>query len=188
MRMSLTDWVGQLNTGRPFYHLADLMMLGELSRETARKAAQRLLKQGLLLRVGPELYANGLRPPSLEAAACALRPAYISFEHALFLHGVLSQAPTVVTCATLTHPGRVVTDLGEIQYHHITSRLYNSFEATPDGLVALPEKALLDLLYLRLRRGETHRLDEVDLSQLNQQLLTDLAQLYNRSVRSVLPS
>lgn len=183
--MSLADWVGHLNRGRPFFYLADLMKLGGQSRQTARKTAQRLRKQGLLMRVGPELYANGLRPPSIEAAACVLRPAYISFEHALFLHGLLSQATTLVTCATLGRPGRVTTDLGEIEYRHIKDALYHGFEPTPDGLLATPEKALLDLLYLRLRQGEKPRLDELDPTLLDQTTLTLLARFYPRSVRSL---
>jgi len=185
--MSLADWVGHLNRGQPFFYLADLMKLGGQTRHAARKTAQRLRKRGLLLHVGPELHANGLRPPSIEAAACVLRPAYVSFEHALFLHGLLSQAPIMITCATPGRPGPATTDLGEIKYHHIKDALYHGFEHTADGwLLAIPEKALLDLLYFRLRRGEEPRLDELDPSLLDQSTLIRLARLYPGSVRSLL--
>lgn len=145
MSVSVGAWVAILNTGRPFFHLADLMKLGQLERDAARKAAQRLLARRLLLRLGPELYANGLRPPSVEAASCALRAAYVSLEHALFLHGLMDQAPTCVTCVTLGRPGHVTTGLGAIACHHVAPRLYRGFTATEDGLLATPEKAFLDL-------------------------------------------
>jgi predicted transcriptional regulator of viral defense system len=180
---SLGDWVRVLNEGRPFFHLADLMKLGHLERDAARKAAQRLLARRLLLRVGPELYANGLRPPSLEAAACALRPAYISLEHALFLHGVLDQAPAVVTCVTLGRPGRVTTGLGELEFHRIAPRLYTGFEATPSGLLATPEKALLDLAYLRRLQHEREPFGEPNLENLNRETLTERAAAFPSTVQ-----
>lgn len=175
MSTSLADWVRVLNDGRPFFHLADLMKLGDLQRDAARKAAQRLVGRRLLRRVGPELYANGLRPPSLEAAACTLRPACVSLEHALFLHGVLDQAPTVVTCVTLGRPGRVVTDLGDVEYHRIAPRLYTGFERTGQGLLARPEKALLDLAYLRLQRRVRQPFGEWNLENVNRAELAKAA-------------
>jgi len=162
------------------------MKLGGLSRESARKTAQRLLTRGFLLRVGPELYANGLRVPTIEAAACALRVAYVSFEHALFRHGVLAQAPYLVTCATLGRPGRVKTGLGEVEYHRIARRLFTGFEASAEGLVAVPEKALLDLVYLRLLRGEQPLAGEWDFSELDHGALETFARDYPRTVAAVL--
>ena len=186
MRMSLDMWVALLNRGRPFLHLSDMMKLGGLNRETARKNAQRLLAKGILLRVGPELYANGLRVPTIEQAACVLRVAYVSFEHALFLHGMLDQAPYIVTCATLGRPGRVKTDLGEIEYHRLARRLFTGFETGTDGLFASPEKALLDLVYLRLRRGEEPLAGEWNFAELNRGTLAMLAKDYPKTVRAVL--
>jgi len=186
--MSVSTWVALFNRGQPFFHLSDLMKLGGLTRETARKNAQRLLAKGFLLRVGPELYANGLSPPTIEAAACVLRVAYVSFEHALFLHGVLNQAPYVVTCATLGRPGRVRTDLGEIEYHRIAPRLFTGFESSARGLLATPEKALLDLIYLRLRRGEVPLASEWNPSELDLDGLATLAGSYPKTVRAALKS
>ena len=180
--MSVSKWVALLNRGQPFFHLSDLMKLGELTRETARKNAQRLLAKGFLLRVGPELYANGLSLPTIEAAACVLRVAYVSFEHALFLHGVLDQAPYLVTCATLGRPGRVKTALGEIEYHRIAPRLFTGFEPSAGVLLATPEKALLDLVYLRLRRGEEPLAGEWNPDELNCVALATLAMNYPRTV------
>lgn len=181
--MSQGDWVRVLNEGRPFFHLADLMKLGLLGREAARKAAQRLLARKLLLRVGPELYANGLRVPSIEATACALRPAYVSLEHALFLHGALDQAPTVVTCITPGRPGRVTTGLGELEYHRIAPRLYTGFERTGQGLLATPEKALLDLAYLRRLTRSRQPFGELNLENIDRGRLAEQALAFPATVR-----
>lgn len=188
MRMSLDKWVGILNQGRPFFYLSDLMKLAGQNRSSARKSAQRLKTKGLLLRVGPELYANGLRPPSLEAAACALRVAYVSFEHALHGHGILDQGPIVVTCTTLGRPGRVKTDLGELEYHRIAPHLFHGFRREGDVLTATPEKALLDLVYLRLRRGEQPLAGEWNFSLLDITVLGALAGGYPKTVRNALNS
>ena len=186
MNMTLTRWIDVLNQGHPFFYLSDLMKLSGYSRETARKSAQRLLSRGLLLRVGPELYANGLHVPTIEAAACVLRVSYVSFEHALFLHGVMDQAPYVVTCATLGRPGRVETALGEIEYHRIARRLFTGFETHTDSLIATPEKALLDLFYLRKRRGEEPGVDEWNLSRIAPAALMAGAEDYPRSVATAI--
>lgn len=160
------------------------MKLSGLGRDSARKVAHRLMEQKFLLRIGPELYANGLHVPAVEAAACVLRTAYVSFEHALFLHGIVDQAPYVVTCATLGRPGRVSTALGEIHYHHIVRRLFRDFTSSTGGLLATPEKAVLDLLYLRLRQAVPLDTSEWNLSVLSAPKMAELLRLYPQTVGS----
>jgi predicted transcriptional regulator of viral defense system len=183
--MTTAAWVHVLHEGRPILRLSELMMLGGLSRAAVRKAAQRLMANGLLLRLGPELYANVLQRPSIEAVACALRPAYVSLESALFAHGLLSQAPLVTTCVTLGRPAQVETGLGEIVYHRIAARMFMGFEAHDDHALALPEKALLDFVYLQRRRGGFALPGELELDMLDLKRLQQLAAGFPGTVRAV---
>jgi len=150
--MTLANWVKILGGGRQFFYLADLMKLGKLDYEAARKAAHRLRKAGLLVRVGRELMVNGLWPPRLEMVACLVRrPAYVSLEYALFLHGALDQAPAVVTCVTTGRPGLVAMPVGTALYHRLAPSLFHGFADFEGFLLATPEKALLDHCYLKRR-------------------------------------
>lgn len=184
MTMTTAAWAHVLHQGRPILRLSELMMLGELSRDAARKAVQRMTENGLLSRLGPETYANGLNRPSIEAVACALRPAYVSLESAMFAHGFLSQAPLVTTCVTLGRPGRVLTELGEIVYHRIAVRLFAGFEPADDFLLATPEKALLDFVYLRRRCSGLALPGELDLAELDLQRLERVAVDFPSTVRA----
>jgi len=152
MGMTAAAWARVFSGGRPFYYVADLMKLGGLSYEAARKASARLERQGFLVRVGPQLLANALRPPTLEMLATTLRrPAYVSLQSALHFHGALDQAPPEITCVTVGRPGIVATPMGTISYHRISPRLFGALCITGEFAVASPEKALLDHCYLESR-------------------------------------
>src|SRR5205814_1695286 len=85
-----------------FVSLSSLAQLLELPVTSARIAARRLEKKGVVSRVGPGLYANLLAEPSLEQLAGLLwPPSYLSLEWALAFHGLSTQRPSEATCVTL---------------------------------------------------------------------------------------
>jgi predicted transcriptional regulator of viral defense system len=151
-----------------FVSLSSLAQLLELPLPSARIAARRLEKKGVLTRVGPGLYANHLADPSLEQLAGLLwPPSYLSLEWAMAYHGVSTQKPSEATCVTLQRPRRVQTALGILSYFHLSRPLFFGFKkekvhAGIEAWVAEPEKALLDWVYLRRRAGEPVALDEID--------------------------
>jgi hypothetical protein len=139
----------------------------------------RALAKGFVLRIARGVYINTLRDgePAIEEVACFLRtPSYISCEWALNRHGIILQAPYVCTVLTLDTAvgrsrdisfGRVV-----IEFSRITPRLFNGFEAKPGFNLALPEKALLDTLYLRKRIPFA---DELEADHLDKDILQRMA-------------
>jgi len=52
-----TDWTRIFRTGKTIYSLRELMRLSGLPISSMRRAAQRLVQKGLLLKLGKELYA-----------------------------------------------------------------------------------------------------------------------------------
>lgn len=150
----------------------------------------RALRRGLVERVAKGVYVNSFLKnyPAIEEVACFLRtPSYISCEWALNRHGIMMQSPavcTVLTLSTAVGVGRNLTWRGVIlEFSHIGSRLFTGFE-TRDGFnLALPEKALLDTIYLR--KTIPFR-DELDIDVLNSDLLVKMAEDYPAATRRLL--
>lgn len=167
-----------------FLSLGSVAALFGVPLTSARVLARRLERRELLTKVGPGLYANLQGKPTLEALAARLwRPCYLSFEWALLRHGISTQVPVEIACVTTNRSRRVLSRWGALRYHHFPPALFIGFaeETLPDGApawVALPEKAVLDTLYLKLLRGHPAETDEWDLSKLNRPRLRELLSLY----------
>ncbi len=194
----LARWVAALRGGAPFWRLGELMRVSGLSAAATRQAVHRLLRQGLLLRLGRGLYASPLAaggPPTLEQVPPLLYPpAYISLDSALFMHGVADQAPQVLTCVTTNRPRRFHTALGEIHFHRLKPSLFGGDEARGGAVsgvaggvaLASPEKAALDWVYLARYHGRSPALDEWNRGALAPARLHPLAARYPRAVRATL--
>ncbi|HBJ75704.1 MAG TPA: hypothetical protein DDY86_09455 [Syntrophaceae bacterium] len=147
----------------------------------------RALAKGFVERVTRGVYINRLREgePSVEEVACFLRtPSYISCEWALNRHGLILQSPVVCTVLTLDTAVGAARNIRfggiTIEFSRIAPRLFNGFE-TRDGFnMALPEKALLDTIYLRQHIPFA---DELDLDNIQKDKLMSLSELFPAIVR-----
>ncbi len=149
MIMGFRRWVRLLSGAPSLFRLADIMKWSGLSTAAARKASARLCDDGLLWRVGNQAFANRFHPPSLAQVATFIhRPGYISMGSVLAPEAS-SGLSGEVRCVTLVRPGIHHTPLGTIVFHKAARKLFWGFQAGNDEVLrALPEKALLDLLYL----------------------------------------
>jgi hypothetical protein len=146
--------------------------------------------KGLVERVARGVYINRLREakPGIEEVATFLRtPSYISCEWALNWHGVLLQSPVVCTVITLDTAVGVSRNIGyggaTIEFSRIAPRLFNGFETRDGSNLAVPEKALLDAIYLRKRIPFR---DELELERIDRNRLMSLAEPFPASVRKLL--
>ncbi len=167
--------------------------LRELSAFTHESAASvgmaliRAAKSGIVARVGT-LWLNMLEPPTLEEIAFELRPvSYVSFESVLYKNGVLSQSPRGgLSLATTGRPARVKTPFGDIRFIHISKPLFFGFD---DKRQALTEKAFLDMMYIRMRRGTFKEMTEVLYPEvLDRRLLQKFVRRFPEYVRKKLPT
>lgn len=142
-------------------------------------------RKGYVQKITNRIYWNVLfypQAPAVEQVACfARQPSYISGEWALNHHGVLLQSPTVCTAVSLHgavgRRNRISFAGCIIEYSRIKAELYLPDEIySHDGfLLATPEKALLDTIYLRRRLPFA---DELEIDVLNQKKLAALAARY----------
>lgn len=82
---------------------------------------------------------------------------YVSFLSALHLRGMLEQIPQVITLASTAHTSTVRTTAGVFEVHQIAPAIFDGFDWYKEEggfLVAEPEKALIDSLYLSSRKNK----------------------------------
>ena len=158
-------------------------MAGE-ARPATEMTLLRGARKGLVERVG-NLWLNMMDPPEpLEVALSLSSPSYLSFESALFRHNLLSQSPRgELTMVTSGRSHRFETPLGAIRFVHLKPELFFGFDTRR---VAFPEKAWLDLLYIRGRQGRKNLVsEEFYLKGLNRKSLTRMAKRFPVWVRLI---
>lgn len=149
----------------------------------------RALHSGMVERIAKGVYINSFLKdyPVIEEVGCFLRtPSYISCEWALNRHGILMQSPlycTVLTLSTAVGAWRNLAWRGvTLEFSHIACRLFSGYEPRDGFNLALPEKALLDTIYLR--KSIPFR-DELDMELLDKKRLARLAEVFPAATRKL---
>jgi predicted transcriptional regulator of viral defense system len=92
-------------------------------------------------------------------ASSLVKPSYVSLEKALEFHGMIPEAVAPYTSITTKRPARFTAEGTCFEYRHVKKSLFWGYESadknSQTGFIARPEKALLDLFYLR--DGEVSR-------------------------------
>lgn len=157
-----------------------------------RNALRRYELRGLVERVSTKIYINHLNQQfSPRDLVNILRPeSYISLESALVEKGVITQSPSVLTCVTPGYPQSFRSKSVNIIYRKISTELYWGMEEKSTRynkyLVAVPEKALLDWIYLSRQEGLPTPIDELHLQFLDLAKLKEYADRFPGTVREVI--
>jgi predicted transcriptional regulator of viral defense system len=81
------------------------------------------------------------------------RASYVSCQSALAFYGLIPEIVHTTLSVTAARPRRWETPLGAFEFHHVRPGRLRGYRMTDLGaqqaLVATPEKALLDLVYLQ---------------------------------------
>ncbi|MBI4600276.1 hypothetical protein HY732_05155 [Candidatus Uhrbacteria bacterium] len=153
----------------PYFTLQDIRIRGAVlfpSQLTLWK------KQGLIDKVKRGIYVFNDRKDGIqkeEIAFLLYGPSYISSESILRKHGLIPEMVYGTTSVTTRTTRRFTNSFGAFIYHHVTPRLFFGYTAhtTPHGkyLLADPEKAMLDYLYLNQDSIDT--IDDIDEIRIN---------------------
>ena len=145
--------------GRPVFTTRDLTAVSGRSASTIVQCLNRLAQQGLVMKVSRGVWAEaGSRAISpFEIIPCLFprQRVYVSFITALNLHGIIEQIPQVITLASTSHTKVIRAKASTFSIHQIAPAFFDGFDwYKGDGkfLIAEPEKALIDSLYLSSRR------------------------------------
>ncbi|PYU38466.1 MAG: hypothetical protein DMG54_30030 [Acidobacteria bacterium] len=160
----------------------------KLSERVVRDALRRYEARGLVERVSTKIYINHFNQQfSPRDLVNVLRPrSYISLESALVERGIITQSPSILTCVTPGYPQSFRGKSVSIVYRKISPELYWGYEEKATRynkyLIAEPEKALLDWIYLNRQEGLPTPLDELHLQFLIPAKLREYALRFPRTV------
>ena len=135
-----------------------LLFAGKTDPANARLQLARWVTAGRVIRLRRGLYS--IAPPYTKTRphpfllANRLQPAsYVSLQTALAFHGLIPDTVNRVTSVTAGRPEELDTPLGSFEFRHVKPGLLFGYRpidfSSQPAFVALPEKALLDLVYLQ---------------------------------------
>lgn len=156
--MSVLTAIKQLN--RPVFTTRELAAYYKGTLSNTTQALNYLEKKGVVLKIkrgvwGLNIGSERLSPYMVISFLSATQRLYVSFITALHLYGIIEQIPHAITLASTSHTRTIKTKLGTFFIHRISPSFFKGFDWYKNGgkfLIAEPEKALVDCLYISSRR------------------------------------
>ena len=150
---SLLFYIKQL--GRSIFTTSEIAKISGKSSSTVTQSLKYLESQGVIFKIcmgiWGEVGSNRISPYTLIPFLLPSSRGYVSFISALHLYGIIEQIPQVITVAATSHTRIIRTSIGTYAIHRIAPRFFDGFtwyKGTQNFLIAEPEKALIDSLYL----------------------------------------
>jgi predicted transcriptional regulator of viral defense system len=170
-----------------------LLLAGKVNPAHVRRQLSRWVKAGRIYQLRRGLYAlappfQKVKPHPFVVANQLVRGSYVSLQSTLAYYGLIPEYVPVMTSVTTSRPGRWETAMGNYEFRHIQPNLLFGYRSVDVGdkqqaLLASPEKALLDLIYLEPGADTPGYLRELRLQNLDQLDLTVLRHYTNRADR-----
>ena len=172
-----------LVAGEPVFETG-LLLAGDMDPLHTRRQLSRWVKAGKLYQLRRGVYAlappfGRVAPHPFFVANVMVSASYVSAQSALAYYGLIPEMVPVVVSITRCRPGEWQTALGRFTYRHIKAALFTGYNRVDLGndqyaFVAMPEKALLDLIYLEpggdtptfLESLRLQRMERLDLGRM----------------------
>ena len=196
--MKLAD-IASATRNMPYFDFATIAQLSGEPRQSLRMQLSRLVRQGKLksLRRGMYVLGEPYRKVNPNPALLANRiytPSYLSFHWALGYYGLIPEKVVLFSSATPRVPRLFENEFGRFQYKHIKSDCFAGYQTVEFDrqkvLIAVPEKALLDLWHIEGGEWTTERMAGMRFQNFEAVLLkklTGYVELFNspRLVRAI---
>jgi len=174
--MKINEWMDlfKKNTSKKIFSLNDLKVLSGDNTSTVSVQLSRLSRMGMVKNPVKGWYLNPFNTPSMEELSMVLRtPSYLSLEYALSRHGILSQDVHTYTLVTTKLPHTYRSDESIFEYHQIKRSLFWGYSTEGTVNISDPEKALLDLIYIRYSKNKEGN-EEQMMSMIDDMYVEDL--------------
>lgn len=170
----------------------EILLVGGQNPKVISKQLCRWVERGKLLKVRrgwysvSQTYQQEVVDPFY--LATTVKPAsYISLQSALYFYGLIPEFVPTVTSITTGRPEKLSCSLATVIYRHLKTSLFWGFKEKKitnhqTTVIATPEKALCDLLYLTQHSASLNFICELRLqhtSLINESVLHDTAKNFN---------
>lgn len=167
-----------------------LLLAGKVNPNIVRLQLTRWSKSGRVYQLRRGLYAiappyQKIKPHPFLIANRLQQASYVSGQSALAFYGLIPDVVQITISVTVGRAEHLETPLGVFEFRHVKPELLRGYRMVELGnnqqaLVAMPEKAILDLVYLQpggdtpeyLRELRMQNLDRVDIDELHRQVET----------------
>ena len=170
---------------------SSLLLAGNINPKIVRLQLTRWVNSRRIYRLRRGLYSiappyQKIKPHPYLVANHLQQSSYVSLQSALAFYDLIPENVNSTVSVTPGRPERLETPLGIFEFRHIKSNLLFGYQMLDLGgqnaLVATPEKALLDLVYLQ-PGGESanylHGLRLQNLDRLNLDLLEKQSKVFD---------
>lgn len=156
------------NSGFLLFYTKTLRDISCIKKEsTLFSVIKKLIDAGILIRMGKNKYL--LKDSNIKDFSIAnfiYNSSYVSFESALNFYGILSQFPYEISSATSRKTVKSCFHDKIFTYSHIQKELFWGYEKKDGFIIACPEKAILDQLYLSSKGYKKMNIDEYDFTNI----------------------
>jgi len=164
-----------------------LLLAGKVKANHVRQQLSRWVKSGRIYQLRRGLYAlappyQKVNPHPFLIANRLQRASYVSRQTALAFYGMIPDTAQATLSVTSGRPERLETRLGVFEFRRVKPELLAGYrmiglgqsQPKQQALVATPEKALLDLIYLQPKGDSAEYLGELRLQNLERLDLDEL--------------
>ena len=156
---------------------SSLLLAGNINPQIVLLQLNRWVNSGRIYQLRRGLYSiappyQKIKPHPFLIANHLQKASYVSLQSALAFYGLIPEIANTTTSVSTGRPEHLETPLGRFEFRHIKANLLFGYRTTKLGeqsaLVATPEKALLDLIYLQPRGNSTAYLNGLRLQNTEQ--------------------
>lgn len=158
----MNTWIAVQKLNRLVFTTREIASLTGMSLSSATQGLARLEEKGVIKKmirgVWATIHDRRFSPLMLIPFLNQPHTNYVSFISALHIYGMISQIPQIITLASTAHTRKIITPSGVFSIHQIDPRFFAGFDwhESHNFLIACPEKAVVDSLYLASRKGRRY--------------------------------
>lgn len=168
-----------------------ILLAGNVDPKLIRIQLSRWVKTGKIYQLRRGLYSiappyQRRQPHPFLVANHLQKASYVSLQSALSFYGLIPEVVNITTSVSTGRPERLETPLGTYEFRHIKTELLFGYQMAEldeqSVLIATPEKALLDLIYLQPGSDSPAYLKELRLQnteKLDKDLLRKQSEKFN---------
>jgi len=153
---------------KSYFTFSDLEKILGQKRNVLRVTISRLIKKKVLFPIKRGVYILPENWSEVKTIISQIYfPSYLSFDSALADYGILNQIPYVFSYASPRFSKNFFLGQNRVEIKKIKKNLFFGYTLQKDLFIALPEKALLDQLYLVSLGKAKLDWDELNLNELS---------------------